>query len=146
MANRPVVGKYLPPSQPQPPPKERKVSNAPKDAEPSRAQPPPGSLGICRSEASFQLVSKLGEGTYGVVCTQIAYELSLTQTDAMKELATDEIVAVKKIRLEKEKEGIPITALRGPTRNICTVSRLVQRYRSSSPSRIPILYPCRRSS
>ena len=42
---------------------------------------------------------KLGEGTYGVV-----YKC--------KDLQTGEIVALKKIRLEKEDDGVPSTAIR----------------------------------
>ena len=42
---------------------------------------------------------KIGEGTYGVV-----YKA--------KEIATDEFVALKKIRLDDEDEGVPGTAIR----------------------------------
>ena len=42
---------------------------------------------------------KLGEGTYGVVYRAINTE-------------TGEIVAIKKIRLEKEDDGVPSTAIR----------------------------------
>ena len=44
-------------------------------------------------------MEKLGEGTYGVV-----YKAKNTETD--------EIVAIKKIRLEKEDDGVPSTAIR----------------------------------
>ena len=44
-------------------------------------------------------MDKLGEGTYGVV-----YKA--------KNLETGEIVAIKKIRLEKEDDGVPSTAIR----------------------------------
>jgi len=44
-------------------------------------------------------MEKLGEGTYGVV-----YKA--------KNLQTGEIVAIKKIRLEKEDDGVPSTAIR----------------------------------
>lgn len=48
----------------------------------------------------YQKIDKpVGEGTYGVVYRA-------------KERATGEIVALKKIRLEVEDEGIPSTALR----------------------------------
>ena len=47
----------------------------------------------------YQRLEKLGEGTYGVV-----YKA--------KNLDTNEIVAIKKIRLEKEDDGVPSTAIR----------------------------------
>lgn len=48
---------------------------------------------------SFQKIEKIGEGTYGVV-----YKA--------KERKTGKIVALKKIRLENESEGIPPTTIR----------------------------------
>lgn len=47
----------------------------------------------------YQRIEKLGEGTYGIV-----YKC--------KDLQTNEIVALKKIRLEKEDDGVPSTAIR----------------------------------
>lgn len=47
----------------------------------------------------FQKIEKIGEGTYGVV-----YKGRNKQTG--------QIVAMKKIRLEAEDEGIPSTAIR----------------------------------
>lgn len=47
----------------------------------------------------YQKIDKLGEGTYGIV-----YK-------AQNRL-TNEIVALKRIRLDKEDEGIPCTAVR----------------------------------
>lgn len=47
----------------------------------------------------YQKLEKLGEGTYGVV-----YKA--------RNLETDETVAIKKIRLEKEDDGVPSTAIR----------------------------------
>lgn len=44
-------------------------------------------------------MEKLGEGTYGVVYKAI-------------DLQTGETVAIKKIRLEKEDDGVPSTAIR----------------------------------
>jgi serine/threonine protein kinase len=48
---------------------------------------------------SFQKLEKIGEGTYGVV-----YKA--------REKKTDRVVALKKIRLEGENEGIPATTIR----------------------------------
>lgn len=47
----------------------------------------------------YKKLEKLGEGTYGVV-----YKA--------QDKATGEIVALKKIRLEKEDDGVPSTAIR----------------------------------
>ncbi|QQP41976.1 Cell division control protein 2 -like protein [Caligus rogercresseyi] len=47
----------------------------------------------------FTKIEKIGEGTYGVVFKG-------------RNRKTDEIVAMKKIRLESEEEGIPSTAIR----------------------------------
>ena len=48
---------------------------------------------------NFEKVEKIGEGTYGVV-----YKA--------RNRVTDEIVALKRIRLEQEEEGVPSTAIR----------------------------------
>eukprot|EP01135_Chromosphaera_perkinsii_P000421 Nk52_evm1s79 gene=Nk52_evmTU1s79 len=48
---------------------------------------------------NYEKVEKIGEGTYGVV-----YKA--------RDLQTDEFVALKKIRLEAEDEGVPSTAIR----------------------------------
>jgi serine/threonine protein kinase len=50
-------------------------------------------------KSAYQQIEKIGEGTYGVV-----YKA--------RDLLKDEIVALKKIRLESEEEGIPSTAIR----------------------------------
>ncbi|XP_062032410.1 cyclin-dependent kinase 10 isoform X2 [Lepus europaeus] len=56
-------------------------------------------LGRCRSVKEFEKLNRIGEGTYGIV-----YRARDTQTD--------EIVALKKVRMDKEKDGIPISSLR----------------------------------
>nr|XP_055088845.1 cyclin-dependent kinase 10 isoform X5 [Symphalangus syndactylus] len=61
--------------------------------------PPEHRLGRCRSVKEFEKLNRIGEGTYGIV-----YRARDTQTD--------EIVALKKVRMDKEKDGIPISSLR----------------------------------
>jgi cell division cycle 2-like len=53
----------------------------------------------CRSIENFEHLNKIDEGAYGIVFRA-------------KDKQSDEIVAIKKLKLEKEKEGFPITALR----------------------------------
>jgi cyclin-dependent kinase 2 len=47
----------------------------------------------------YEKLEKVGEGTYGVV-----YKA--------RDRTTNQIVALKKIRLEQEEEGVPSTAIR----------------------------------
>ena len=49
-------------------------------------------LGSCRSVSDFEKLNRIGEGTYGIVYRA-------------KDLKSGEIVALKKIRMEREKEG-----------------------------------------
>ena len=51
-------------------------------------------------------IDKLGEGTYGVV-----YKV-VSNTGFTLDYETGEYLALKKIRLESDEEGIPSTALR----------------------------------
>merc|ERR1712098_33494 len=53
----------------------------------------------CRSVIEFACLNRIEEGTYGVVYRA-------------KDKKSQEIVALKKLKMEKEKEGFPITSLR----------------------------------
>ncbi|KAI3897165.1 hypothetical protein MKW92_010385, partial [Papaver armeniacum] len=53
----------------------------------------------CRTVDCFDKLEQIGEGTYGLV-----YKA--------RDVLTGKIVALKKIRMDKEKEGFPITAMR----------------------------------
>merc|ERR1712213_209094 len=53
----------------------------------------------CRSVAEFQCMNRIEEGTYGVVYRA-------------RDKRTQEIVALKRLKMEREKEGFPITSLR----------------------------------
>jgi len=73
----------------------------------------------CRSVDAFECINRIAEGTYGVVYRA-------------REKATDKIVALKRLKMEKEKEGFPITSLReintllkGQHKNIVTVREIV---------------------
>lgn len=73
----------------------------------------------CRSVEEFQCLNRIEEGTYGVVYRA-------------RDKRTDDIVALKRLKMEKEKEGFPITSLReintllkGQHPNIVTVREIV---------------------
>ena len=53
----------------------------------------------------FNKIDKLGEGTYGVV-------YKAEYTPPYKKPGQNQFMALKKIRLESEEEGIPSTAIR----------------------------------
>ncbi|MFH4978448.1 hypothetical protein AB6A40_005157 [Gnathostoma spinigerum] len=53
----------------------------------------------CRNVAEFECLNRIEEGTFGVVYRA-------------REKKTDEEVALKRLKMEKEKEGFPITSLR----------------------------------
>ncbi|MCJ8734545.1 hypothetical protein PDJAM_G00236440 [Pangasius djambal] len=56
-------------------------------------------LGNCRSVKEFEKLNRIGEGTYGIVYRA-------------RDTRTHEIVALKKVRMDNEKDGIPISSLR----------------------------------
>jgi cell division cycle 2-like len=64
-----------------------------------KLRPRLGGLEGCRSIENFKYLNKIDEGSYGIVFRG-------------EDLETGEIVAIKKVKLEKEKEGFPITSLR----------------------------------
>ena len=73
----------------------------------------------CRSVEEFQCINRIEEGTYGVVYRA-------------RDKRTDETVALKRLKMEKEKEGFPITSLReistllkAQHENIVTVKEIV---------------------
>ncbi len=56
-------------------------------------------LGNSRSVAEFEKLNRIGEGTYGVVYRA-------------RDTVNGKIVALKRVRMDKEKDGIPISSLR----------------------------------
>jgi len=55
--------------------------------------------GHCRPVTEFEKLNRIGEGTYGVVYRA-------------RDTVSNEIVALKKVRMEREKDGIPLSGLR----------------------------------
>lgn len=69
---------------------------------PEPVGPPQRSVNMlqgCRSVDEFERLNKIDEGTYGVVYRA-------------RDKKTGEIVALKKVKMEKEREGFPLTSLR----------------------------------
>ncbi|KAL8550632.1 hypothetical protein ACS0TY_009163 [Phlomoides rotata] len=69
---------------------------------PEPEQPPQRNVNMlqgCRSVDEFERLNKIDEGTYGVVYRA-------------RDKKTGEIVALKKVKMEKEREGFPLTSLR----------------------------------
>lgn len=78
---------------------EEEMPESPKD-DPLNALPPylPAISG-CRPVEEFQCLNRIEEGTYGVVYRA-------------RDKRTQDIVALKRLKMEKEREGFPITSLR----------------------------------
>lgn len=55
--------------------------------------------GQCRPVTEFEKLNRIGEGTYGVVYRA-------------RDTVSNKIVALKKVRMEREKDGIPLSGLR----------------------------------
>ncbi|CAH8458653.1 unnamed protein product [Schistosoma turkestanicum] len=55
--------------------------------------------GRCRSVAEFEKLNRIGEGTYGIVYRA-------------RDTVSKEVVALKKVRMENVRDGIPISSLR----------------------------------
>lgn len=94
--------------------------NSKKEASPESDLPNyyPGLQG-CRSVEEFKCLNRIAEGTYGIVYRA-------------QDKRTEEIVALKRLKMEKEKDGFPITSLReintllkGQHPNIVTVREIV---------------------
>uniref|UniRef100_T1GGI8 Protein kinase domain-containing protein n=1 Tax=Megaselia scalaris TaxID=36166 RepID=T1GGI8_MEGSC len=56
-------------------------------------------FGRCRQVTEFEKLNRVGEGTYGIVYRA-------------KDTKSGEIVALKKVRMDQEKDGIPVSSLR----------------------------------
>ncbi|XP_054152927.1 cyclin-dependent kinase 10-like [Oppia nitens] len=56
-------------------------------------------LGKCRLVTDFEKLNRIGEGTYGIVYRA-------------RDTRTDEIVAIKRMRMDREREGLPVSGLR----------------------------------
>ena len=60
---------------------------------------PEDTYGRTRDVKEFEKLNRVGEGTYGIVYR-------------VRDTKTNEILALKKVRMEKEKDGLPISGLR----------------------------------
>ncbi len=67
--------------------------------EPMGSLPPTDTFGRSRNVAEFEKLNRVGEGTYGVVYRA-------------RDTKTDEVVALKRMRMDREKDGMPVSALR----------------------------------
>lgn len=77
-------------------------SDAGRSRTPEAVQPPRrcfNMLQSCRSIDEFERLNTINEGTYGVVFR-------------VRDKKTGEIVALKKVKMDKEREGFPLTSLR----------------------------------
>ena len=101
--------------------------HAPADGGAAAAAPAVPSWGSARSVDVFEKLEQIGEGTYGQVrtpqrptaanvltrpLTRRAPCARVLQVYMAKSRETGEIVALKKVRMDNEKEGFPITAIR----------------------------------
>ncbi|XP_049778994.1 cyclin-dependent kinase 11B isoform X6 [Schistocerca cancellata] len=77
------------------------ISDSPKAENALKEELPPYLPAIqgCRNVEEFQCLNRIEEGTYGVVYRA-------------RDKRTSEVVALKRLKMEKEKEGFPITSLR----------------------------------
>jgi cell division cycle 2-like protein len=85
-------------STPSPTPESTSQSFVERIIKPTPAPPPPMLTG-CRSVDNYEKLNRIEEGAYGVVFRA-------------RDKATGEVVALKKLKLDKEKNGFPITSLR----------------------------------
>lgn len=81
-------------------------------------------FGRCRFVTEFEKLNRIGEGTYGIVCKCYKFInlLRLVEntvsicfmkfTDRARDTTKNEIVALKRVRMDQEKDGLPISGLR----------------------------------
>jgi serine/threonine protein kinase len=69
-------------------------------------------LGKCIDVNNYERIAQIGEGTYGFVFMA-------------RDKKTNQIVALKKVRMEAEKDGFPVTALREIQVRMLVVARRV---------------------
>merc|ERR1712226_1370540 len=98
---------------------EEKLDSTPKEDPRDKLPAYLPSVYGCRSVEEFQCLNRVEEGTYGVVYRA-------------RDKKTNEIVALKRLKMEREKEGFPVTSLReintlliSQHRNVVTVREIV---------------------
>lgn len=81
-------------------------------------------LGRCRLVTEFEKLNRIGEGTYGVVCKPNYQRIPIYHgdgkimllvlfVDRARDTVNDgKIVALKRVRMDQEKDGLPVSGLR----------------------------------
>eukprot|EP00826_Nyctotherus_ovalis_P064800 TRINITY_DN9512_c0_g1_i8.p2 TRINITY_DN9512_c0_g1~~TRINITY_DN9512_c0_g1_i8.p2 ORF type:complete len:119 (-),score=31.16 TRINITY_DN9512_c0_g1_i8:498-854(-) len=86
----------------------RRIINMDKKSEESKSPVPMEYyVGNTRCVSDFEKIKEIGEGTFGTVCTSFFYRIVKA-----KDKKTNEIIALKKVRMSIETEGFPVTSLR----------------------------------
>ena len=69
--------------------------------------------------SEFEKLNRIGEGTYGIVCKpcHLIFVIEYFNTcyfllDRARDTRNSEVVALKKMRMEREKDGLPLSAIR----------------------------------
>ena len=74
----------------------------------------PPVVGCYKDRSNYHILNKIGEGTYGVVCKIIFFEIVLISVDKAQDKTTKKLYALKRMRPETEdRDGFDVTVIRG---------------------------------